>query len=261
MTSMLQFDDETVRRIDAVYRTEDAIRRRRAIAQALQVRTGERIIDIGTGPGFVAYEMADAVGPTGQVLGIDSSEPMLQLARRRCAEKPQAQFKTGDATKLPVSEAAFDVAVSIQVYEYVRNVDAALAEMYRVLRPGGRAAIMSTDWKSIVWNATDENRMLRVLAVWEEHCAYTDLPRRLRQKLVSAGFAISDQQVVPQFNPTYDPNTYSHGLIQIIRAFVTGQNRLTDVEVMAWVDDLRRLGEQGDYFFCLNQYLFVATKS
>ncbi len=261
MTSMLQFDDEMVRRIEAVYRTEDAIRRRRAIAEALRLQNGERVIDIGTGPGFVACEMADAVGRAGEVLGIDGSEAMLQLARQRCAEKPQVQFKTGDATQLPVPAASFDVAVSIQVYEYVRNVDAALAEMHRVLRPGGRAAIMSTDWKSIVWSAMDESRMQRVLAAWEEHCAYTDLPRHLRQKLVSAGFAITHQQVVPQFNPTYDPNTYSYGLIEIIRAFVAGRNKLTDAEAAEWAEDLRRVGEQGNYFFCLNQYLYVATKS
>ena len=119
---------------------------------------------------------------------------------------------------------------------------------------------MSTDWKSIVWNATDEDRMRRVLAAWEEHCVYTDLPRHLPQRLVSAGFAISHEQVVPQFNAIYDPNTYSYGLIQIIRAFVAGRNRLTDAEAAEWAEDLRRVGEQGNYFFCLNQYLFVAAK-
>jgi len=82
--------------------------------------------------------------------------------------------------------------------------------------------------------------MQRVLAAWEEHCAYTDLPRHLRQKLVSTGFAITHQQVVPQFNPTYDPNTYSYGLIEIIRAFVAGRNKLTDAEAAEWAEDLRR---------------------
>ncbi len=113
-------------------------------------------------------------------------------------------FKTGNATQLPVPDASFDVAVSVQVYEYVREVDSALAEMYRVLRPGGRAAIISTDWKSIAWNASDERRMQNVLSAWAEHCVYTDLPWKLRPKLISAGFVVDQQQIVPQFNPTYD---------------------------------------------------------
>jgi ubiquinone/menaquinone biosynthesis C-methylase UbiE len=148
----------------------------------------------------------------------------------------------------------------VQVYEYVRDVNAALAEMYRALRPGGRAAIVSTDWKAIAWNATDESRMQRVLSAWTEHCAYADLPRTLRSKLISAGFSVDRIQVIPQFNPTYDPNTYSHPLIDVIRAFVAGRQGLTEAEAAEWAEDLRRLGEQGDYFFCLNQYLYLVRK-
>jgi hypothetical protein len=77
-----------------------------------------------------------------------------------------------------------------------------------------------------------------------------------RQGLRKLGYV-----VVPQFNATYDPNTYSYGLIEIIRAFVAGRNKLTDAEAAEWAEDLRRVGEQGNYFFCLNQYLYVATKS
>jgi ubiquinone/menaquinone biosynthesis C-methylase UbiE len=260
MSSSLQFDDEMARRVEAIYRTDDAIRRRRIVLEALHLRTGERVLDIGTGPGFVAYEMAHLIGASGQIVAIDASEPMLRLARQRCAEMPHVQFKTGDALRLPVPDESFDVAVSVQVYEYVREVDAALAEMYRVLRPGGRAAIVSTDWKAIAWNATDESRMQRVLSAWTEHCAHADLPRTLRSKLISAGFSVDRHQVIPQFNPIYDPNTYSYPLIEVIRAFVVGRQGLTEAETAEWAEDLRRLGEQGNYFFCLNQYLYLVTK-
>jgi arsenite methyltransferase len=66
--------------------------------------------------------------------------------------------------------------------------------------------------------------------------------------------------VVPQFNPTYDSNTYSYHLIEVIRAFVAGRKGVTDVEAAEWTEDLRRLGEQGNYFFCLNQYLYGVMK-
>ena len=260
MPSTLQFDDEIVRRVEALYRTDDAAKRRRAVLEALRLRTGERVLDIGTGPGFLAHEMADRVGQAGEIFGVDTSDAMLGLARQRCSEQPQVHFKTGNATQLPVPDASFDVAVSVQVYEYVREVDVALAEMYRVLKPGGRAAIISTDWKSIAWNASDEQRMQNVLSAWAEHCVYTDLPWKLRPKLILAGFVVDQQQVVPQFNPTYDPNTYSGHLTEMIRDFVSGRQGLTDVDAAEWVEDLRRLGEQGNYFFCLNQYLYMATK-
>jgi arsenite methyltransferase len=260
MSTGLQFDDEMARRIEALYKTQDALRRRQAVLNALQLQSGERILDIGTGPGFVAYEMADAVGPTGAVRGVDLSEPMLTLARERCADKPWVAFQAGEATELPLPDDSFDVAVSVQVYEYVAEVLRALAEMYRVLRPGGRAVVVSTDWDSIVWQATNRERMNRVLSAFEEHCVYSDLPRTLGAKLRQARFELRQHRVVPQFNPTYDPNTFSYCLIDIIRSFAPGRNGVTDEDAEEWVMDLRQLGESEEYFFCLNQFLYLVTK-
>jgi arsenite methyltransferase len=260
MSPGLQFDEQMARRIEALYKTQDALRRRQAVLNALQLEPGERILDIGTGPGFVAYEMADAVGPTGAVIGVDLSEPMLALARERCAGKPWVDFQAGEATALPAPDLVFDVAVSVQVYEYVAEVTKALAEMYRVLRPGGRAVVVSTDWDSIVWQATNRERMNRVLAAFEEHCVYSDLPRILGPKLRQASFRLRQQSVVPQFNPTYDPDTFSYSLIDIIRLFAPGRNGVTEEEAEEWVKDLRQLGEREEYFFCLNQFLYLVTK-
>ena len=260
MSTGLQFDEEMARRVVAVYKTYDADRRRQAVLDAIQLQPGDQVLDIGTGPGFLAYEMSDPVGPTGTIHGMDISEPMLELAWNRCADKPWVQFQTADAINLPVPDASFDVAVSVQVFEYVADVMKALSEMYRALRPGGRGLIVSTDWDSVVWHATDKERMHRVLSAFEEHCAYSDLPRTLASKLKLAGFKLGQQRVVPQFNPAYDSNTYSYQIIGIIRSFVPGRKRVTDEEAEAWADDLRQLGERGEYFFCLNQFLYFVTK-
>jgi arsenite methyltransferase len=261
MSTVLHFDERITRIAEAIYETVEAANRRQTLIQSLLPKPGERVLDIGTGPGFVANELADAVGPTGTILGVDISEPMLQLARRRCAEKAWVQFEFGDATRLPVSDADFDIAVSVQIYEYIHDIEAALAELHRILRPGGRAAIITTDWRSIVWNAADEHRMQRVLAAFAEHCAYQDLPRMLGPKLRTAGFALTHQQVLPQFNPIYEQNLYSHRLAAGIRAFVPGRKGVTEQEATEWMEDLQQLGEQGNYFFCLNQYLFLVAKA
>jgi len=82
---MLQFDEENARRLEAAYMTADVIEQRRAIRAALAIRPGERVLDIGSGPGFLAAEIAAEVGPTGRVYGVDPSETMLARARRRDA--------------------------------------------------------------------------------------------------------------------------------------------------------------------------------
>ena len=206
---------------------EDAVRRRRAVLAALRPSAGERVVDIGTGPGFVARELADAVGPGGHVLAVDTSEPMLALARRRCADAAQVRVEIADAIALPANDASFDAAVSVQVYEYIAEVGVALTELHRVLRPGGRAAVVSSDWTSLVWQAGDEGRMRRILDAFSEHCAHQQLPRTLGPRLRAAGFTIAAQQVLPQFNPVFGPETFSGGLCDLVSRFVERILRLT----------------------------------
>lgn len=255
-----QFEDVIARSLETVYQTRDAARRREAVLDALQLRSGERVLDIGAGPGFLAVEMAEAVAPNGRILCIDTSEPMLDMARKRCAGKPWVSLQPGAATDLPVGDSTFDAAMSVQVYEFVPDVMKALSEMYRVLRPGGRGIVVSTDWDAIAWHASDSARMARVLAAFEEHCAHTALPRTLASKLRQAGFIVKEQRVIPQFNPIFNANIYSYLLAGMIRSFVPGRQGVTEEEASAWLEDLRETGERGEYFFNLNQYLCLVMR-
>jgi SAM-dependent methyltransferase len=184
---------------------------------------------------------------------------MLAIARRQelPPDSPPVAFSVGDACALPFDAGSFDAAVCTQVYEYVSEIGAALADARRVLRPGGRLLVLDTDWDSIVWHSSDRARMERILTAWDEHLADPYLPRRLTRLLTDAGFTVAEPQVIPLLNAGYDPNTYSAGLTGFITAFVPGRQGVSGAEAAAWKDDLVGLGE--DYFFSLNRYLFVAT--
>jgi arsenite methyltransferase len=254
------FDAETARRVEAVYVTPDVVAQRCATLEVLDLRAGEQVLDIGSGPGLLAYDMAATVGPQGRLCGIDTSEPMLAMAGKRCAGQPWAEFRPADATRLPYPDASFDAAVSTQVYEYVPDIPAALTELHRVLRPGGRAVIVDTDYGSLVIYTEDRARMARVLAAWNEHFVHADLPRTLSSRLRDAGFAIRQRDVIPMFNPEYHANTYSHGLLSLMASFVVGRQGVTKEEAAAWAAEFPELGKQGKYFFSLNRYLFAVEK-
>jgi SAM-dependent methyltransferase len=253
----LHYDQAAAERLVAIYLTPDVVATRRRVLEALALASGERVLDVGAGPGFLAAAAAEAVGPTGHVCGVDISEPLLAYARERTT-LPWLEFRNGDATALPFADATFDVAVSMQVLEYVPEVDAALAEIARVLRPGGRALVVDTDWDSIVWHARDRARAERILLAWADHCPHPDLPRTLGPRLERAGLEAGARWVMPLFNPTFDPATYSNRIIDLIAAYVSGRGGAAAADVPGWSADLR--GRAGEYFFSLNRYAFQARK-
>lgn len=109
--------------------------------QWLAVPQGGIALDVGSGPGNVTASLAHAAGPEGLGLGVDISEPMLARAVRNEAG-PQVGFIKADAQRLPLRDNTIDVAVSTAVLQLVPDPAAALAEIARVLRPGGRLAVM-----------------------------------------------------------------------------------------------------------------------
>jgi SAM-dependent methyltransferase len=107
----------------------------------LDIPQGGIALDVGSGPGNVTASLARAAGPDGLALGVDISEPMLARAVRAAAG-PQVGFLRADAQRLPFRDATFDAVVSIAMLQLIPKPSAALAEMARVLRPGGRVAVM-----------------------------------------------------------------------------------------------------------------------
>jgi SAM-dependent methyltransferase len=256
----VDFNEATARMLERMYSTPEVALQRALVLHSMALRAGEVVLDVGPGPGFLARDMAAIVGPSGVVSGIDQSEPMVAMARERCSEQDWVDIQIGEATDLPYQDGVFDAAVSTQVYEYVEDVDAALIELYRVLRPGGRAFIVDTDWGSVVWNNSDLVRHRRVLEAWDEHLVHPHLPASLTPRLKHAGFQIVRRDVNPMFNPEYSPDSYSAGILEGIQAFVPGHCGLTQADADAWASDLRTLGEAGDYFFSVNRYLFMVVK-
>ena len=112
---------------------------RRRAATLTRLKPGQTVLDLCTGTGKLAHELVPLVRPGGRVIGIDFSPGMLELARAR---EPDVEFRQGDVSRLTEADASVDaVTIGFGLRNLV-NRDAALREMRRVLRPGGRLVVL-----------------------------------------------------------------------------------------------------------------------
>jgi len=114
---------------------------RRRAADLADLSPGDRALDVATGTGDLALELAARVAPGGEVVGIDFAEKMLELARAKAGET-NVRFETGNALALDFPDDAFDAATVGFGARNFSDLDRGLAEMARVVRPGGRVVVL-----------------------------------------------------------------------------------------------------------------------
>lgn len=112
------------------------------LLEVAAVQPGERVLDVACGTGLVTLPVATAADPGGEVVGVDISEEMVELARRFADDRgaDNLAFARMDAETLDLPDESFDVALCSLGLMYVPDPEEALREMHRVLAPGGRAA-------------------------------------------------------------------------------------------------------------------------
>jgi ubiquinone/menaquinone biosynthesis C-methylase UbiE len=256
----IQFDQEMGRLQRALAVCHDLMVRRGTVLEALDLRTGEKVLEVGCGGGSYAAEAARFVGPTGQVAAIDVSADQIAAARERCAEFPWVQCGVADAVDLPHGAGEFDAVYSVQALEYVADPGKALAEIRRVLRPGGRFLNLSTNWSSCVWHSEQPDRMRRILDAWSTHETHRDLPSFLAGLLRDAGFQPLWQRPVPMLNTSYNEASFSYWIAGFMARFAVGRGTVSQAEVDAWLAEFGSLESRGAYFFSSTPVMSVAIR-
>lgn len=121
-----------------------------AAIEAAAPAKGERVVDVGCGAGASSLALAARVGPGGQVLGVDISEPLIGLARALAPQDTSALFQVADASSAELPEGAFDILFSRFGVKFFDDPTEAFAHMRRALRPGGRVIF-------VCWRGAAEN--------------------------------------------------------------------------------------------------------
>lgn len=257
---MVEYDEQLARLTERGYLMPEIAYQRSRTMATLNLQAGESVLDVGCGMGLMTQDLALAVGSGGQVVGVDNSEPMLRLARERCGDLPQVELRSGSVDQLTDPDNSFDAIVCAQLLLYLPDVPKVLAELRRVLKPGGRIAVVETDWRQVLFNSSDDLFIKRLLKDWEASVPSPHLPGKLRKLLLRVGFAAVTIEAIPIINTCYLADNYSTSFVDYMLSSQLETENITQAQADDYVTDLQMRSENNDYFFCVNRFLFSAIK-
>ena len=244
--------------LERSYKLADIVKQRQQTLNTLALQPGEKVFDIGCGVGFLTHEMALLVGKSGQVIGLDQNKEMIIHARKRCGGLPQIGFHIGDACQLPAENQTLDAVSCTQVLLYVKDVPNVLAEMRRILKPGGRLVIVETDWRGVVLNSADNSLTQKIFSAWDEAVPSPNLPVHLKPLLQKQGFSNIQAEPIPILNTEFSPSNFSHSMLKWISKNALTRGVINKEQRTNWLEDLEKKGRSGNFFFCVNRFLFSA---
>lgn len=256
------FDARAAAQLERMYGSPQVVAQRARFRQLLAAQPGETGVDVGCGLAHLALELAQDVAPGGRILALDCSEHMVgeAAARVRAAGLADAvTVRQGDAAALELADASVDFVVAAQVFSYVPEVDRAVAEAARVLRPGGRLAVLETDWDLCTYDSADPAMTRRILEARAGHFAHPHLPRQLHRQLQAAGLTLTQCDAVPLIETRYDPESFGAGMLPVARSAAL-KSGIDAQAVERWVADIRSRTAEGEYFFATFRFVFVARR-
>jgi ubiquinone/menaquinone biosynthesis C-methylase UbiE len=260
---VLSYDAKAVARLEKVYSSPQIVEQRRRFRAIVAARPGERGLDVGCGVAYLACELAREVGTDGRIAAIDKSSDAIDASKLRIAKEQLEQLvdvRIGDAAALQFGDENFDFVVAAQVYCYVQDVDRAIREAARVLRKGGRLVILDTDWDMCIWASKDPSLTRRMVAArGATQFAHAHLPRELHGLIRAAGMTLADAQSFPILETRYNADSFSVGIIPHTREAALKHGLSAD-EVARWSEELQSRTSEGEWFFCLNRFVFTAVK-
>lgn len=245
--------DELVRFLDRVARRPDSLANRAAAYAALRLRPGHRVLDAGCGTGNDTRELAAAVTPGGEAVGLDRSRHMIEVARARGGDG--TTFVEGSAAELPFPDASFDAYRCERLLHHLVDPASAVVEAFRVLRPNGRIAIVEPDLDGSCF-AGDVARTRSIVHAFADSFACGTVARRLPELLTQAGFTDVHVQAVGNVRLTVsEPRFLASWAAPAVAA-----GALTADEAEEWIEEQRTREREGRFFFTFGTFLATARR-
>jgi len=231
---------ELAGRLELRAKSPAEVEARQAYLDLLGVQAGECVLDVGCGSGAVTRDIARRVGPAGRAVGVDPSPQFLVVARELAEAAGLGsglEFCEGSALHLPFPQGSFDVAVAVTVLVHTPGGESAVAEMARVVRPGGRVGVFDLDTDMTTVTHPDRALTRRIVAAASDSTAVDGwLSRRLPSLFARAG--LEDVRVRGFFPLETDPLGFYASMLERASEIALTAGAITEDERRGWLEAL-----------------------
>jgi ubiquinone/menaquinone biosynthesis C-methylase UbiE len=254
--------DRLLRMLEERGATPELAELRRRWLEFTGVPPGYHVLDVGCGTGVVSRDLAQRVGEQGRVVGVDPSRHLIEEAVRRARAEGlegRIEFRAAEGSALPFPDGSFDLVVASAVFSHIADAVQVLAEMTRVARAGGTAAVFDHDIDTIVVNASDRELSRRIIHAYCD-CYFTSGWAGRELYALFRQVDLKDISILPMILSSTEFGGYWQQVVERSSTVAVKTGAVSQEEAEGWRADLERKGREGRFFGCRNFYCLRGRK-
>lgn len=241
----------------------DIIKQWRYYFSILNPSKNDVIIDVGCGSGDTERLLLREYPTISKIIGVDNNEERYKAAINKVKKEENSDktiFQLADAVDLPFSDGHFNRALCVETLEWIPQPNQALLEIRRVIKAGGCAVIIHSDFDSQIFKTDDEKLSRLVIRKFSDAGPNGIIGRDLYNLCVKAGFSKVEPMVYKLESTEWTPIAYPYRIAHMMVDWLENMKLVSKGKLQQWIGDLEKQHSKGNFYYSINRHICLCRK-